>query len=427
MIFGFWKQIASPSAFALPVVQTFRLHALACAMLAPDTQEDVAKSVLKALQQREESFQSLELKFTRKIYQTLESNRPTEALSSETSVSRNQTIEDQLKDQLRRQIEAASRLKPLQEPRLIATVNYHQFFEGEKYRHDAEWTGRDPIGSSGKSSGNRLRAFDGEYVRTLEDHPHGRLGAIDTAQRGRGPDPEFKFTRLLTITQARLSIVGFLESCAVHGTLRSGTVAGPSGSNRLFLEAIFPNKGWLGTRLVVDAERDFAPVEIAQYSGEMLETRFSISELALTAVGVWFPKGAKCEYFDSSSEVQGQSALRLVGLETISVDLESVRIGQDIPDEVFRLEFPDGSRIQDEVSQTSYIVGSPQVTTLPEGADAFFRIDEAVSHVSLRRSLWKTLVGILAVPTLLLTLLLILQQRRRRAKQYDRSSSFPQP
>jgi len=275
--------------------------------------------VLTALRWQLETYDRLDLCFSRKIYQTVE--------PVQTSAH---TDEPQLES--------------LTTPRLVAVHTCRQYLQGHKYRHEIET----------RSHTGRIRTFDGESVRTLE----GSYGSILPPSKAKVGEEDFRITRLITLDAFGTPIADYVAAAHQKGLLTYSSGPGPT---RLTLQQQSPKVGVIGIRVVLDREFDYFPVEISRFSGPRLVSSIDVSRVARTDEGFWFPAEGALRLYDYPV---GPDSSRLIHLEEFSVNIQSVRVGSDIPEETFRVDFPLGTRVQDFVQQASYVVGSTGTSDL---------------------------------------------------------------
>jgi hypothetical protein len=291
-------------------------------------------------------------------------------------------------------------------------IDCTQYFEDEKYRLDFSWR-------KGALQGDLSSiAFDGEALRTRGDFGESlTLGSVAPASAGQDPIPDYSFRRFLSQTILRTDWTETLYAASRDARLAVAT------ERRGDREVVVVSAKWdvgLGLGFVLDPECNLFPIEVSDYSGPTKTETAFVREVAEFR-GVWFPVRIERErYFLNRDgrypEFQGQVTRR----EVFQVDPATIRIGEDIPDEVFRLEFPVGTRVQDQVAASSYVVGTPGVGTLEQGAEEFVQQMKLTAAeprvVTAPRGAGRLILVSLLVPGVFLLVLWLIWLRRSRVK-----------
>ncbi|HUW19986.1 MAG TPA: redoxin domain-containing protein [Sedimentisphaerales bacterium] len=112
-------------------------------------------------------------------------------------------------------------------------------------------------------------------------------------------------------------------------------------------------------RAWIDTGRDLRPLRVEIFYGGADNKRFKrifrrIYDIKLRDVdGIWFPIEGKRDTFTTK---WGYFQLLRVPTRKLMVDFDSVRINRGVPMEAFKIEFPPGSKVWDEVRNTQYTV-----------------------------------------------------------------------
>jgi len=128
------------------------------------------------------------------------------------------------------------------------------------------------------------------------------------------------------------------------------------------INAVEPGKAKLLAKIYIDSDRNM-PVNIKYYDKHPLTGKDRLIcevkdiELFHLPNGGWFPiAGSRCIYLDDSQERYDANHIR--------VDTSSLTIRrEDIPDELFKLKFPEGAKVFNEILGVMTVIGKEGGTT----------------------------------------------------------------
>ncbi len=275
-----------------------------------------------------------------------------------------------------------------------------EFYEGEMISGKSALLGRH--GEHGTNYSEQVldragvsvekKAFDGQKAYMYRQDS---LGKVKTGLVGSLRPEEFSATMtprsLLGYDAKDLSRESLGEALSKASTLSIGESRTINGHMCVCVEAIGfetdPVSGAVyDVRVWVDPKRDFRPLRIEECDSIEGANRWkvparTIEDIELAQIGgIWFPiKGTRSTYkvtevlppegmsqeeFDKLplKEVRekGRISVALLGgtQDVLMIDQATIRINQGIPDEAFRVVFPQGCVVWDEFIQMGYTVGA---------------------------------------------------------------------
>lgn len=176
-------------------------------------------------------------------------------------------------------------------------------------------------------------------------------------------------------------ITTWIEKGRINRKYQENTI---NGTDCVVAEYSYDSKVLGGTFLLLrfwlDPSKDFLPVRMVRFRYDStIREQYDISEYT-NVEGVWLPvKGIRQGY------TRGKDGQNVLGNTlTMEVDVSSIKINRGIPDDRFKLTFPQGTQVVDRIAGVAYIVGEGSMEAVAKMQDIMAEALFSNKNVQLR-------------------------------------------
>lgn len=213
------------------------------------------------------------------------------------------------------------------------------------------WTREDNASHAIVEQKQSQMAFDGDTLWHLEITPGWSFskGAISPADNAvfRG---KMSFSTLLGCDD--WLPLSFGESLALAESVIVRDQVEPIDGHPCYVVEVIPTNRSQHSLVWVDFQRDYRVLRLEKYTdqgGKLFENlQVRLDHIKLKQIeGIWLPVQGNRSYPWSPN----------AGIRTLVVDVNSVKLNQGIPEDMFSIDFPKGCIVEDERTQKKYTVG----------------------------------------------------------------------
>ena len=191
--------------------------------------------------------------------------------------------------------------------------------------------------------------FTGEKsLMWFPERKHAVIGARDTVYALHGP---FSY-RLIHVPTALATVCQVVKGIA-EGNITGSLTKDPEDTNLLVLQVGDPESGFY-TKAILDKRHGYQVVNLEEYDEKYHHGSFWYSyQVDYTEVdGVPFPKSGTAKWFSPSGE---ETSVHTVEFSNVKFD------PPDLEPSLFWPDLPTGTTVQDNIVDTSYAIGPPDV------------------------------------------------------------------